>query len=140
MGDEATVMEVYDLLLHNYVEDDDAMFRCLFSIVRALIPSANAPRPEGASTHHCSLSPSAAHDLVAALNHHGAANTPVVVRTVPGGESGLCTGRTVPCRRFKYSKEFLQWALKGPGFVPDWHVGVRVTTSRKLVRLPWRSQ
>ncbi len=28
MGDEATVMEVYDLLLYNYVEDDDAMFRC----------------------------------------------------------------------------------------------------------------
>jgi hypothetical protein len=27
MGDEGTVREVYDLLLFNYVEDDDAMFR-----------------------------------------------------------------------------------------------------------------
>ena len=38
------------------------------------------------------------------------------------------------CRRFKYSKEFLQWALRGPGFVPEWHVGVRVSASKKLVR------
>lgn len=36
--------------------------------------------------------------------------------------------------RFDYSKDFLQWALKPPGFFPDWHVGVRVSTgSKKLV-------
>ena len=39
-------------------------------------------------------------------------------------------------RRFKYSKEFLQWALRGPGFVPEWHIGVRVAASKKLVRHP----
>lgn len=27
--------------------------------------------------------------------------------------------------RFNYSKEFLVWALKPPGYVKDWHVGVR---------------
>lgn len=27
--------------------------------------------------------------------------------------------------RFDYSKEFLQWALTVPGFLKDWHVGVR---------------
>ena len=36
--------------------------------------------------------------------------------------------------RFKYSKAFLQWALRGPGFVADWHVGVRVAATRKLAR------
>ena len=35
--------------------------------------------------------------------------------------------------RFDYSPEFLQWALKPPGFNKDWHLGVRVTKSRKLV-------
>jgi glycylpeptide N-tetradecanoyltransferase len=28
MGDDAVVKEVFNLLTHNYVEDDDAMFRC----------------------------------------------------------------------------------------------------------------
>ena len=37
MGDEATVMEVYDLLLYNYVEDDDAMFRCCTSSMKTLL-------------------------------------------------------------------------------------------------------
>ncbi len=36
MGDEATVMEVYNLLLYNYVEDDDAMFRCCTSSQKTL--------------------------------------------------------------------------------------------------------
>jgi len=27
--------------------------------------------------------------------------------------------------RFDYSKEFLRWALMPPGYIPDWHVGVR---------------
>ncbi|KAI1004683.1 Glycylpeptide [Podosphaera aphanis] len=35
--------------------------------------------------------------------------------------------------RFNYSKSFLKWALMSPGWVKDWHVGVRATTSRKLV-------
>ncbi|CAL8096359.1 unnamed protein product [Calicophoron daubneyi] len=35
--------------------------------------------------------------------------------------------------RFDYSKEFLKWALQCPGWHPDWHVGVRVTKSKKLV-------
>eukprot|EP01090_Pellita_catalonica_P019545 TRINITY_DN6696_c0_g1_i1.p1 TRINITY_DN6696_c0_g1~~TRINITY_DN6696_c0_g1_i1.p1 ORF type:complete len:401 (-),score=57.73 TRINITY_DN6696_c0_g1_i1:422-1624(-) len=35
--------------------------------------------------------------------------------------------------RFDYSKEFLLWALKPPHYRKDWHVGIRVKTSKKLV-------
>ena len=35
--------------------------------------------------------------------------------------------------RFLYSREFLRWALCPPGYVRDWHVGVRASKSRKLV-------
>jgi glycylpeptide N-tetradecanoyltransferase len=35
--------------------------------------------------------------------------------------------------RFDYSVNFLHWALKPPGFLPFWHIGVRVTTNKKLV-------
>lgn len=35
--------------------------------------------------------------------------------------------------RFNYSAHFLSWALKSPGWIPEWHVGVRVSSSRKLV-------
>lgn len=35
--------------------------------------------------------------------------------------------------RFNYSTSFLNWALKSPGWIPEWHIGVRVTASRKLV-------
>lgn len=35
--------------------------------------------------------------------------------------------------RFKYSHEFFRWALKPPGWRKDWHVGVRVRGSGKLV-------
>ncbi|CAI9100629.1 OLC1v1037762C1 [Oldenlandia corymbosa var. corymbosa] len=35
--------------------------------------------------------------------------------------------------RFNYSKEFLQWALRSPGYFSSWHVGVRVKASKKLV-------
>jgi len=35
--------------------------------------------------------------------------------------------------RFDYSRNFLQWALKPPGYLPDLHVGVRVAQSKKLV-------
>ncbi|KAL3426860.1 Glycylpeptide N-tetradecanoyltransferase [Phlyctema vagabunda] len=35
--------------------------------------------------------------------------------------------------RFNYSKSFLRWALLAPGWTKEWHVGVRATTSRKLV-------
>jgi glycylpeptide N-tetradecanoyltransferase len=35
--------------------------------------------------------------------------------------------------RFEYSQPFIQWAMMPPGFKPDWHVGVRVATSRRLV-------
>lgn len=30
--------------------------------------------------------------------------------------------------RFKYSKQFLSWALKPPGWRRDWHIGVRTAT------------
>ncbi|XP_076059966.1 N-myristoyl transferase isoform X2 [Oratosquilla oratoria] len=35
--------------------------------------------------------------------------------------------------RFDYSKEFLRWALMPPHWRQDWHVGVRVNKSKKLV-------
>lgn len=35
--------------------------------------------------------------------------------------------------RFAYISEFLRWALMPPGYVKEWHVGVRVKSSRKLV-------
>lgn len=35
--------------------------------------------------------------------------------------------------RFDYQPEFLKWALQPPGWRPDWHVGVRVSKSKKLV-------
>ena len=35
--------------------------------------------------------------------------------------------------RFNYTKEFFQWCLKSPGWRQDWHVGVRVRESKKLV-------
>ena len=43
-----------------------------------------------------------------------------------------CGPWLLPCR-FKYSRDFLQWALHPPGFYPQWHVGVRVSGSGKLV-------
>lgn len=35
--------------------------------------------------------------------------------------------------RSHYSPEFLLWALRPPGWQPDWHCGVRVNSNRKLV-------
>ncbi|KAK1578599.1 hypothetical protein Q3G72_031532 [Acer saccharum] len=35
--------------------------------------------------------------------------------------------------RFNYSKEFLRWALRLPGYFKSWHIGVRVKSSKKLV-------
>ncbi|CAL0327878.1 unnamed protein product [Lupinus luteus] len=35
--------------------------------------------------------------------------------------------------RFNYSKEFLRWALRVPGYYRSWHIGVRAKASKKLV-------
>ncbi|XP_039733380.1 glycylpeptide N-tetradecanoyltransferase 2 isoform X3 [Pteropus medius] len=35
--------------------------------------------------------------------------------------------------RFDYSPEFLLWALRPPGWLLQWHCGVRVSSNRKLV-------
>jgi glycylpeptide N-tetradecanoyltransferase len=35
--------------------------------------------------------------------------------------------------RFDYQPNFLRWALKPPGWIAKWHVGIRVETSNKLV-------
>ncbi|KIM87248.1 hypothetical protein PILCRDRAFT_815729 [Piloderma croceum F 1598] len=35
--------------------------------------------------------------------------------------------------RFQYSAEFLHWALKPPGYHKEWHIGVRVSSNKKLV-------
>ena len=37
--------------------------------------------------------------------------------------------------RFDYSVEFLRWALKPPGFLRQWHLGVRVKGSCELIVL-----
>ncbi|KAF8032527.1 hypothetical protein BT93_D1436 [Corymbia citriodora subsp. variegata] len=35
--------------------------------------------------------------------------------------------------RFNYSKEFLRWALRRPGYYKSWHIGICVKSSKKLV-------
>ncbi|PFH54270.1 hypothetical protein AMATHDRAFT_135405 [Amanita thiersii Skay4041] len=35
--------------------------------------------------------------------------------------------------RFNYSSDFLQWALRPPGYHKEWHIGVRVSSNKKLV-------
>ncbi|KAJ7120190.1 Myristoyl-CoA:protein N-myristoyltransferase, N-terminal domain-containing protein [Mycena epipterygia] len=35
--------------------------------------------------------------------------------------------------RFKYTPEFLKWALTPPEYFKEWHVGVRVSSNKKLV-------
>ncbi|KAE8658167.1 Glycylpeptide N-tetradecanoyltransferase 1 [Hibiscus syriacus] len=35
--------------------------------------------------------------------------------------------------RFNYSREFLRWALRPPGYYKSWHIGVRAKMSKKLV-------
>ncbi|XP_027091761.1 glycylpeptide N-tetradecanoyltransferase 1-like [Coffea arabica] len=35
--------------------------------------------------------------------------------------------------RFNYSKEFLQWALRPPGYFRSWHIGVRAKSSKRMV-------
>jgi glycylpeptide N-tetradecanoyltransferase len=35
--------------------------------------------------------------------------------------------------RFDYSAAFLKWALQPPGWKPEWHLGVRVVKTKKLV-------
>ncbi|CAN4086969.1 unnamed protein product [Withania somnifera] len=37
--------------------------------------------------------------------------------------------------RFNYSKEFLRWALRPPGYYRSWHIGVRVKTSKSWIRV-----
>lgn len=33
--------------------------------------------------------------------------------------------------RFDYSREFLKWALTPPGYIPEWHLGVRAASGKK---------
>lgn len=35
--------------------------------------------------------------------------------------------------RFDYPVEFLRWALQIPGYIQDWHLGVRATSNKKLL-------
>lgn len=35
--------------------------------------------------------------------------------------------------RFDYKPEFLLWSMTPPGYKKDWHIGVRVTSSKRLV-------
>ena len=49
--------------------------------------------------------------------------------------SGFSSYESLSCVacRFNYSQEFLQWALQPPGYQADWVLGVRVSSSGKLV-------
>ena len=90
----------------NYVEDDDNMFRCSCKHCAATVLQATFwALQEGQSLHSMSQ--------------------PGMPGCLPEG-----SGRD---RRFNYSKEFLRWALQPPGFLKDWHVGIRVRASGKLV-------
>ncbi|KAJ2913440.1 hypothetical protein MD484_g6978, partial [Candolleomyces efflorescens] len=35
--------------------------------------------------------------------------------------------------RFQYSAEFLKWALTPPGYHKEWHIGVRMSSNKKLI-------
>ncbi len=35
--------------------------------------------------------------------------------------------------RFRYSPEFLNWVLRHPGYHKEWHLGVRVKSTGKMV-------
>ena len=35
--------------------------------------------------------------------------------------------------RFDYSSDFLRWALQPPGWLPQWHCGVRSQQTKKLL-------
>jgi len=35
--------------------------------------------------------------------------------------------------RFEYPIDFLRWILCPPNYVPSWHIGIRLTTNKKLV-------
>ena len=35
--------------------------------------------------------------------------------------------------RFDYGAEFLKWALMPPGWLPQWHCGVRAQSTNKLL-------
>jgi glycylpeptide N-tetradecanoyltransferase len=35
--------------------------------------------------------------------------------------------------RFNYKKEFLRWGLQPPGYQQEWHIGVRVEATGKLM-------
>ena len=83
LDDPLVLKELYVLLNENYVEDDDNMFRWLYS---------------------CNF----------------ASDTFLF--------NDICT-----ICRFDYSPEFLAWALKPPGYLKEWHCGVRVSKSNKLV-------
>ncbi len=46
---------------------------------------------------------------------------------------GVIDERMHLSRSFQYSKGFLQWALLVPSYAPDWHLGVRLASSGKLM-------
>ena len=48
------------------------------------------------------------------------------------GASCLHYSHVSECR-FKYTHNFLRWALQPPGYIPEWHIGVRVKGNNKLV-------
>lgn len=101
-------MQIYDLLMLNYVEDDDAMFRWVSSYA-----------PKFLTMRACLLK----YPLNTLIMHAG------ILRHA-------CFSSKVtlyPICRFKYTHDFLQWALQPPGYKTEWHIGVRVKGNNKLV-------
>lgn len=35
--------------------------------------------------------------------------------------------------RFNYSQEFIKWAIAPKGYIKDWHIGVKIESTDKLI-------
>jgi hypothetical protein len=102
-----TAWQVYELLGHNYVEDDDAMFRCgrlSWGARWGCLVVLPQRQQRCCRVHRCT-------------RERLTARSPARPRAA----------------RFNYSAAFLKWCLLCPGHRLDWLAGVRVKASRKLV-------
>ena len=106
-------MQIYDLLMLNYVEDDDAMFRWVLSYA-----------PKFLTMCACLLKYPLNTLIMHVLQSDGTGNFKLLAY------SELTLN---PICRFKYTHDFLQWALQPPGYKTEWHIGVRVKGNNKLV-------
>ena len=132
---KAHAAQVFKLLTFNYVEDDDEMFR------RALTTYNLWARGAGAVCRQQQLQLRTALCFCAAAYHLLCACPGRLRATIWGSllaaQQDKCTCPASladeTCPRFRYTPEFLRWALQPPGFMPQWHIGVRARKSHLLV-------